>query len=77
MSNGIEMLLEWNSLSPQQITPIAGRGRIHAAGYGGMIPNSSKTGYDGNINLKSSGFTVGTVQNFSIMLELVKLYKNV
>jgi hypothetical protein len=74
IGQGIEIQLAWNSNSPQQITPIAGRGRIVATNYGGFVPDKTRSGYDGNINLTTTGYQAGTVQNFSVILELIKLY---
>lgn len=75
MSNGLEINLTWNSIgNPQQIFPLAGRGRIAANNYGGFIPDKTRGGFDGSINLVSKGFAAGTVQNYTIILELVKLY---
>ena len=78
---GIEVQLEWNGLVPQQIFPLAGRGRISAFNYGGFLPDRTRAGYDGAINLKTRNFTAGVddlnqpiVQNFTVVLELVKLY---
>jgi len=80
---GIEVLLEWSSLQPEQIFPLSGRGRISATNYGGFNPNVTLPGYNGGINLKTRNFIPGVdgqgnsiVQNFTIILELVKLYKS-
>lgn len=82
ISAGIEILLAWESNTPQQITPLAGRGRISATNYGGFIPDNTRTGYTGNITLSTNDFITGvdsqgnpTVSNFSIILELIKIYK--
>lgn len=75
IGNGIEILLSWASTNSQQIMPLSGRGRIDATADGGFIPDSTRAGYTGNINLSSSGYTVGTPQNFTILLRLVKLYR--
>ena len=75
MGMNIDLLLSWNGATPQQIMPLAGRGKIDVTGDGGMIPNMLNSGYDGSINLYSTGFVPGTVQNFTILLRLVKLYK--
>lgn len=80
ISTGLEILLEWNSLVPKQIYPLAGRGRIVAKNYGGFIPDNTRTGYDGSINLRTTGasggtFVTGQTVNFTIVLELVKLYR--
>ena len=74
IGQGIEILLEWNGVTPQQMFPLMGRGRIGSAAYGGFHPDASRPGYDGNINLKTTGFLTGVQQNFSVLLELVKLY---
>ncbi len=81
IGQGIEVILEWDSSTPQQIFALAGRGRIYGTNYGGFIPDKTKTGYTGNINLRTKNFVPGidgegnpTVQNFTIVLELVKLY---
>lgn len=76
IGTGLEVLLEWNSLNPKQITPLSGRGRISAWNYGGFLPNSTLFGYDGSINLKTTGWTgIPPIQNFTVVLELVKLYR--
>ena len=75
MGMGINILLSWNSSLPQQIMPLAGRGKIDVTSDGGMIPDQLRSGYDGSINLYSTGFVPGSVQNFTMLLRLVKLYK--
>lgn len=75
MSDGLEINLFWNALTPQQIYQIAGRGRIFAQNYGGFVPDRTREGYDGSINLISTGFASGSIQNFTVILELVKLYR--
>jgi hypothetical protein len=74
MSNGLEINLFWNSNNPEQITPIAGRGRFGGRNYGGITPDSTRAGYDGSITMTTSGATPGTPNNFTVILELVKLY---
>lgn len=74
ISNGLEVNLFWHSANPQHIYPLAGRGRIYAANYGGFLPDKLRTAYTGDIDLDTDGFAAGTVQNYSIILELVKLY---
>ena len=78
ISQGTEVQLSWDGLNPQQIFPLAGRGRISSTNYGGFLPDMTRTGYTGNINLNTTGWanslSPGAVQNFTIILELVKLY---
>lgn len=77
IGSGLEVLLEWNSLVPKQIVAIAGRGRIYSYDYGGLVPDTTRPGYDGSINLKTTGFAQQSVtpQNFTVVLQLIKLYK--
>lgn len=75
IGQGLEVQLAWNSGTPQQIFPLAGRGRIFAWSYGGFIPDQTLTGYDGSINLYTTGYVPNTVQNFTIVMELIKLYR--
>jgi hypothetical protein len=75
MGMNIDLLLSWNGATPQQIMPLAGRGKIDVTGDGGMLPNQLNSGYDGSINLYSTGYVPGTVQNFTVLLRLIKLYK--
>lgn len=74
ISNSLEVNLYWQSLNPQQIYNLAGRGRISSTNYGGFLPDTTREGYSGNINLITAGFNAGTICNFTIILELVKLY---
>lgn len=75
IGNGIEVVLAWNSNNPQQITPLAGRGKIDSTDDGGFLPDTTRLGYDGSINLYTQGFLPGMPpQNFTVFLRLVKLY---
>lgn len=74
ISSGLEINISWQSTTPQQIFPLAGRGRIYGANYGGFLPDATRTGYTGGISLVSVGYVAGSKANFSIVLELVKLY---
>lgn len=73
-SDPLELKLEWNAATPQQITPLAGRGRINAWNYGGLLPDMGAAGFTGGINLKTKGFSAGEVA-YTVILEMVKLYK--
>ena len=74
ISSGIEVNMSWNSATPQQMFPLSGRGRINSTNYGGFIPDRTRAGFTGDINLDTTGYQPGSKQNFSIVLELVKLY---
>jgi hypothetical protein len=75
MGLNVDALLEWNSAIPQQIMPLAGRGKIDITGDGGLLPDMLRSGYDGSINLRTTGFVPGTVQNFTFVLRMAKLFK--
>lgn len=71
---GIELLLEWDDgVNNQQLAPIAGRGRFDAWADGGWLPDMTRAGYDGSINLKTSGYMTGK-QNYTVTLAMVKMY---
>ena len=79
---GIEVVLEWDGTNPQQIFALSGRGHIEARNYGGFIPDMTRAGYTGNINLRTRNFIpsldgagVPVIQNFTVVLELIKLYR--
>ena len=74
ISQGLEINLAWASANPQQIYLLAGRGRINSTNYGGFVPDVTRAQYNGDINLTSVGYVPGTVANFTIVVELVKLY---
>lgn len=71
---GMQVQLEWDGATPQQIADIAGRGDIDSWFGGGLQPDRNRTGYNGAINLRTTGFPAGTVQNFTVVLRMVKLY---
>lgn len=75
MGQQLDMALYWNGGTPQEITPLARSGKIDATGDGGFLPDTQRSGYDGSINIKSTGYVPGTVQNFTLLIRLVKLYK--
>lgn len=76
IGNGLELVLSWNGMNPQMILPLAGRGYQDYTASGGIIPDRTRLGYDGSINLYTTGFNVqGTgKQNFTLQLEMLKLY---
>ena len=74
VSNPLEVNLQWNSATPKQIYLLAGRGRIVSTNYGGFVPDPLRPGYDGSINLVTANYQAGSIANFSVILELIKLY---
>jgi len=74
VGNAIDVMLEWQSANPQQIFNLSRSGKIHSYGYGGFVPDRSRSGYTGDINLRTANYPAGSVQIFTVVLELVKLY---
>lgn len=78
IGNGLEVQLSWNAANPQLIMAIAGRSRESWKEVGGLQPlNVNAPGFDGSINLITTGFGTEeqTVQNFTVGIDLVKLYQ--
>jgi hypothetical protein len=75
IGQSLEILLEWQANTPQQIYNLARSGKIFAYGYGGFVPDQLRSGYTGDINLKTAGYSPGTTAVYTIVLELIKLYK--
>lgn len=80
ISGGLEVALWWHGNAiglGQIILPLAGRGKIDAQNYGGFNPDPnspSHAGYDGSIDLTTTGFVAGTTSIYTIIVELVKQY---
>lgn len=74
ISDGLEIVVAWNATLPQLITPLYGRGKINMWNYGGYVPDQSRAGYNGSINLTSTGYVASSIANFTVTLELIKLY---
>lgn len=75
IGQALDLVLSWNGATPQQITPLARSGKIDVHCDGGFLPDETRTGYDGSLNLVSNGYPAGTIQNFTLTLRLVKLYR--
>lgn len=75
LSDGLEIAIEWNGTVPQQMWQLSGRGKACADGYGGYNPDPLRTGYDGSINLRTMAYGAGTISNYMVLLEFVKLYR--
>jgi hypothetical protein len=76
VGNLVDVAIFWNGAQPQLITSVARAGKVDATGDGGFLPDQTREGYDGSINIKTAGFPPGgTPQNLNLFLRLVKLYK--
>ena len=74
ISNPLEVNLAWQSANPQAIFPLSGRGRMNSTNYGGFIPDRTRPGFTGGIQLVTANYQPASLMNFSIVMELVKLY---
>lgn len=72
----LDVALYWQSDTPQQIVPLSKSGKMPFADDGGLLPDMTRSGYTGGINLVATGWATGqgAKQNFTILLRLVKLY---
>ena len=70
ISDQLELQLSWKATTDQIILPLAGRGRMSFADFGGLT-NNAGAGKTGGIDLKTTGWATPT-QIFSLVLELVK-----
>jgi len=79
ISEGMGILLYWNSNVPKLITALQGTGEICFKKQGGLQPDQALPGYDGNINLVTNGqgsiiSGQGATPMFTLKIKLVKLY---
>lgn len=75
IGDGIQVRLAWNSLNPQTMYALAGRGKIKGPPhFSSLMPDTTRTGYSGDVNLSTTGFVAGTTQNFTLRLHLLKVY---
>lgn len=70
--------LFWNATTPILIVGLAGTGKLDYSKTGGLLPNQAATGFNGTINFATNGYstrvTPGTKANYSLEIEMVKLY---
>lgn len=74
VSDGMELVLEWNSTDPQLIHALSGQSELCTGKYGGLIPDKTLPGFDGAINLRTKDFAPGTTAAYAVVLKLIKLY---
>lgn len=68
-------VLAWNAASPQLAVTMAQSGELNFCRRGGLLPDQTRSGYDGSLNLTTTGFFPGTPSGITVLLMLVKLYK--
>lgn len=75
LSDPLQILLEWNGATPQLIAALAGQHGFERNCSGGLQPDQARSGFDGAINLRTLNYPSGTKAAFTVVLDLVKLYK--
>lgn len=71
---GLLVSMDWNANAPQNIFALSTSAEINGRRHGGFKPDTTANGYDGNLNLKTQGFTPGSLYGFTIVLRMVKMY---
>lgn len=70
--------LFWNATTPRLIAGLAGTGKLDFSKTGGLLPVTADVGFNGTINFATNGYatrvTPGTKANYTLDLEMVKLY---
>jgi hypothetical protein len=79
IGDGLEVQVSWAGLNDQVLFALAGRGRESCTVVGPWQPNQANPGYNGNINIRTTGYGTGEdagmqIQNFTVQLEMIKLY---
>lgn len=67
--------VEWNSATPQLIAAFAQSDELDFKHSSGLVPDTTLSGYDGAINVKTKGFVPGNYEAFTILLKMIKIYK--
>jgi hypothetical protein len=70
VTNGLVVLLSWNSNSPELMAAISESGELDLRPEGGFPPDRTVSGYEGSINLSTRGFVAGTPYGFTWLLRM-------
>jgi hypothetical protein len=68
----LELFLEWHMTTNVPLLPLAGRGRMDFTAFGG-INSPGGLGANGAIDMKTQGWVAGTIQPYTIILEMKKI----
>lgn len=69
----LQLQLRWNATAQQMIAALADTGEICYEGAGWLTPNTGAAGFNGAINLETTGWASG-IQNYTVLLYMQKLY---
>lgn len=70
----LAVVLEWNSNAPQLIGSFHDSNEVEWKTAGGLQPNLLVSGFNGSINLRTTGFTPTSAGGFTVTISMVKLY---
>ena len=70
----LNVILEWNAATPQLMQTCADTGEACYTETGGVVPDRLASGYDGSVNLRTTGFPGGTSAAYTVHAHFVKLY---
>ena len=73
VTSDLTVLLSWNATAPQPIAAFSNAGELRGRRHGGIAPDKTAVGYDGNINLQTKGFVAGKSYGFTVTLRMVKM----
>lgn len=74
IADQLQAQLYWNAATPELMVALAGRGKIKYETDGRLVPVFGATGFNGAINLATTGWASG-IQNYTILLGMDKLYR--
>lgn len=75
ISEPLSVQVAWNAATPQMIASMAQSGELDWKKQGGVLPDQTRSGYDGGINLITGGYVGGMTLGYTVTLKLVKLYR--
>jgi hypothetical protein len=73
VGDALQVQLEWNATTPQHLAELAGQGELCYEFAGGMNPATGAAGFNGALNLRTTGWATGT-RLYTVLLYLNKLY---
>lgn len=72
-SAALNVNMYWNATAPQAMAFVAGQGRLLCDHFGGFSPNTAAAGFNGTINLSTTGAAANST--FTVIFELIKIYR--
>lgn len=73
VSDAMSVVLEWDATTQQLIGAFSDANEMNFRHAGGLQPDMAAAGYTGSISIRTVNWSA-TVQTFTIMLDLIKIY---